>query len=74
VRPPKRVHLPSGLAVAIEVRGTPKPRERAPGAPLFSELLEIVASGDVKLLRGTEPVDVQGLELRDLHALRASAG
>jgi len=73
VRPPKRVHLPSGLAVAIEVRGTPKPRERAPGAPLFSELLEIVASGDVKLLRGTEPVDVQALELRDLHALRAIA-
>lgn len=73
MRPPKRVHLPSGLAVAIEVRGTPAPRERAKGTPLFSELAELVATGDVKLLRGTEAVDVQSLELRDFHALRAIA-
>jgi hypothetical protein len=73
VRPPKRVHLPSGLAVALEVRGTPAPRERAKGAPLFSELGDLVASGDVTLLRGTEPVDVSALELRDYHALRAIA-
>jgi hypothetical protein len=71
VRPPKQVHLPSGLAVAVEVKGTLKPRERAPGAPLFSELVELVASGDVRLLRGTEAVDVGSLELRDFHALRA---
>jgi hypothetical protein len=73
VRPPKRVHLPSGLAVVVEVRGTPAPPERAKGAPLFSELAELVASGDVKLLRGTEPVDLRSLELRDYHALRAIA-
>jgi hypothetical protein len=73
VRPPKRVHLPSGLAVALEMRGTPKARERAKGAPLFSELVELVASGDVTLRRGTEPVDVPSLELRDFHALRAIA-
>jgi hypothetical protein len=67
------VHLPSGLAVDVDVRGTPKPRERAPGTPLFSELPELVSSGDVKLLRGSEPADVSSLELRDFHALRAIA-
>ena len=73
MRPPKRVHLPSGLAVDLEVTGRPGPRERAPGAPLFSELVELVASGDLTLLRGAEPVDVRSLELRDFHALRAIA-
>jgi hypothetical protein len=73
VRPPKRVHLPSGLAVALEVRGTPAPRARAPGAPLFSELRELVSSGDVRLLGDAGPVDVAALELRDFHALRAIA-
>ena len=73
MRPPKRVHLPGGLVVAVEARETPRPRERMPGAPLFSELADLVASGDVTLLRGTEPLSVPSLELRDFHALRAIA-
>jgi hypothetical protein len=67
------VHLPSGLTLTVAVNGTPEPRPRAPGAPLFSELAELAASGDVTLLRGAEPVDVPSLELRDFHALRAIA-
>ncbi|HEX3345965.1 MAG TPA: hypothetical protein VHS09_15380, partial [Polyangiaceae bacterium] len=73
MRPPKRVHLPSGLAVALEVTGRPEPRARAPGSPLFSELVDLVTSGDVKLLRDAAPVGVLSLELRDFHALRAIA-
>jgi hypothetical protein len=69
------VHLPSGLAVTVDVRGEPAPRERAPAAPLFSELGELLASGDVKLLRADDaaPVDAPSLALRDFHALRAIA-
>jgi hypothetical protein len=69
------VHLPSGLVVTMEVRGQPAPRERAPAAPLFSEVGELLASGDVKLLRAGDaaPLDAPSLELRDFHALRAIA-
>jgi hypothetical protein len=73
VRPPKRVHLPSGLAVALEAKEALSPRGRVRGAPLFSELVELVSSGDVTLGTGQEPVDVLSLELRDFHALRAVA-
>jgi hypothetical protein len=73
VRPPKRVHLPSGLVVALEPRGSPSPRARGKRAPLFSELTELVTSGDLKLMRGADVVDVRSLELRDFHALRAIA-
>jgi hypothetical protein len=49
---------------------------RASGAPLFSELVELVSSGDLVLHdpRGTrEVLDVRSFDLRDFHALRAIA-
>jgi hypothetical protein len=74
VRPPKRVHLPSGRVVALSARAPSiPPRARAPKAPVFSELVELVASGDLALSDGAAPVDPAGLDLRDFHALRAIA-
>src|SRR5262249_52993852 len=72
-RPPKRVHLPSGLVVALEAKAALAPRARAKGAPLFSELLELVAGGDVTLRAEGRAVDPRSLELRDFHTLRAIA-
>ncbi|HEY8041207.1 MAG TPA: hypothetical protein VIF15_15480 [Polyangiaceae bacterium] len=73
MRPPKRVHLPSGRAVELELRGAAGPRARAPGSPLFSELSGLVADGDLVLRDQGRPLDLGGLELRDFHALRAIA-
>jgi hypothetical protein len=75
-RPPKRVHLPSGRVVALEARaGAPAAaaRGRAPKDPLFSELVELAASGDLVLREGDAAVDVRKLGLADFHALRAIA-
>lgn len=81
-RPPKRVHLPSGRVVALEAKvaapdaagaGAAAARRRAPKAPLFSELVDLVASGDLVLREGDAPVDVRKLTLADFHALRAIA-
>jgi hypothetical protein len=68
------VYLPSGLVVTLEAKPALLPRARAPGAPLFSELVEIAVGGDV-VVRGPggEAVDVRQLELRDFHTLRAIA-
>jgi hypothetical protein len=75
MHPPHRVHLPSGRSVALEVRGDVErrgPRARAKGAPLFSELLELL-SADVALVDGGATVDPTTLPLRDFHVLRAIA-
>lgn len=68
MRPPKRVHLPSGRVVALETRGQVRPRRRARAAPLFSELADLVEGGDVAV-----DIDLRALALRDFHALRALA-
>lgn len=67
------MHLPSGRVVVLEARPGVTPRRRAARAPLFSELVELVQSGDLVLRQGDGPVDVQGLALADFHALRALA-
>jgi hypothetical protein len=61
--------------VALRIRdgaSPPKGRARAKSAPLFSELLELLA-GDVSLLEGETPLDPLQLPLRDFHALRGVA-
>jgi hypothetical protein len=80
MRPPSRIHLPSGRVVALQPRdatsGVTSPRARARAAPLFSELLDLLASGDVALVDPAERggvVDVAKLPLRDFHVLRAVA-
>jgi hypothetical protein len=73
MRPPKRVHLPSGRVLALEPRSGLQPRARAPRAPVFSEMVELAASGDLVLRDRDGAVEVAGLELRDFHALRALA-
>jgi hypothetical protein len=75
MRPPHRVHLPSGRSVALEVRSDGErrgARARARGAPLFSELLDLLAS-DVTLVERGATVDPTTLPLRDFHVLRAIA-
>lgn len=71
-RPPKRVHLPSGRVVALEAKVTAA-RSRAPKEPLFSELVDLVAAGELVLRDGDAAVDVRTLRLADFHALRAIA-
>lgn len=73
MRPPKRVHLPSGLVVAIDVKPGLAPRTRAKAAPLFSELAGLLASGDVALRTDRGPLELSSLELGDFHTLRAIA-
>lgn len=73
VRPPKRIHLPGGLVVAVEAKAAVAPRARAKAAPLFSEVLDLAASGDVGLRTDAGALDLGALELRDFHALRAVA-
>jgi hypothetical protein len=74
VRPPKRVHLPSGRVVAVEAKvAAPAARKRAPSEPLFSELVELASSGELTLRDGDAAVDVRALPLADFHALRAIA-
>lgn len=70
--PPRRVHLPSGRVVGLRARAV-APRARAPKEPLFSELLSLVASGDLELTEGGSPLDPSTLSLHDFHALRALA-
>jgi hypothetical protein len=77
MRPPKRVHLPSGLVITLHVHerlaaGAPS-RERARAAPLFSELRDLVAEGDLTLRGPGGVVSAADLPLRDFHALRAVA-
>jgi hypothetical protein len=70
---PQRVHLPTGRVVELNARGDLRPRRRAPGGLLFSELTDLVASGDVAVVEQSEAVDPGALQLRDYHALRAIA-
>lgn len=49
------------------------PRARSKAAPLFSELVDLVSSGDLVLRSGGEVIEVRSLDLRDFHALRAVA-
>ncbi len=70
---PARVHLPSGRVVELKARAGLRPRRRAPGGPLFSELTDLVASGDVAVIERGEAVDLGALPLGDFHALRAMA-
>lgn len=48
-------------------------RLRRRAAPLFSEMIELVTSGDVHLASNGTELSVFELELRDFHALRAIA-
>jgi hypothetical protein len=81
VRPPKRVHLPSGRVVSFGPRragleakvSAAAARKRAPNEPLFSELVELASSGELALREGDAAVDVRELALADFHALRAIA-
>ncbi len=59
--------------VELKARGDLRPRRRAPGGLLFSELTDLVASGDVAVVEQSEAVDPGNLQLRDFHALRAIA-
>jgi hypothetical protein len=68
---PQRVHLPTGRVVELKARGDLRPRRRAPGGLIFSELTDLVASGDVAVVEQSEAVDPGKQQLRDFHALRA---
>jgi hypothetical protein len=60
--------------VALEPRAGLAARVRSRGAGLFSELVELVSSGDLALRDDHgQPVDVRSLDLADFHALRAVA-
>ncbi|MBV9949076.1 MAG: hypothetical protein JOZ69_19665, partial [Myxococcales bacterium] len=67
------MHLPSGRVLGLEPRSVLSPRRRRPGAALFSELFDLVASGDLKLVDRDRPVDPGALALCDFHALRGIA-
>jgi hypothetical protein len=71
------VHLPTGRVVALEARVSAfthaRARKRAPKAALFSELVELFASGDAAMTERGASVDPRALDLRDFHALRAVA-
>ena len=79
MKAPKSVALPSGRVVTLAARGgaggsgeiQPRPREK--DAPLFSELVTLVSSGDLSLVERGTPVAVGDLALGDFHALRAIA-
>ena len=70
---PPRLTLPSGAVVQLRAgrSGAPGPVTRAAGAPLFSEVLEALATGRVAVSRDGKPLDVGALLLRDFHVLRA---
>ncbi len=72
MRPPQRLHLPSGRVISLQVRRTVAARAGAGGAPLFSELSELLAN-DVALFESGAAVDPASLLLRDFHALRGVA-
>jgi hypothetical protein len=59
--------------IALQAREGLGCRTRRPAAPLFSEMVELVTSGDLVLGERGCGVDVLALELRDFHALRAIA-
>lgn len=67
--------LPSGRVVALAVRAGELPkRRRAKGAPLFSELRDVVDAGDLTLRdEGGAPLVFGDLALGEFHALRAIA-
>jgi hypothetical protein len=79
----KRVHLPSGRVVSLSLQAQAGvgPRRRAAKAPLFSELVELVRSGELVMRAdgdgaagaSSASVDIGSLPLRDFHALRAVA-
>jgi hypothetical protein len=71
---PLRLQLPSHRVIVMRGReglGVARTRRRA--APLFSEMVELVTSGDVDLTSDGRTLRVLDLELRDFHALRAIA-
>ena len=70
---PTHLHLPSGRLVELEAAGSIAPRGRRRAAPLFSEVVDLVESGDLAVREGGRPLDVLALELCDFHALRAVA-
>ena len=74
MRPPQRLHLPSGRIVALQVRGpaAPAARARARGTPLFSELSDLTAN-DISITESGATLDLATLPLRDFHVLRAVA-
>jgi hypothetical protein len=65
------VELPSHRVLSLEARPALSPRKRRPAAPLFSEMLDLIAHGDLTLREEGESVDVASLALADFHALRA---
>jgi hypothetical protein len=75
MQPPSRlqVQLPSRRVVAMCGREGLGRRARRRAAPIFSELIDLVTSGDVALTERAGSVSIQDLELRDFHALRAIA-
>jgi hypothetical protein len=70
---PSRLTLPSGRLVQLRPgkSGERAPLERAPDAPLFSEVEAAVAEGRVAITSGGAPLDVSTLVLRDFHVVRA---
>lgn len=70
-RLPPRVTLPVGGAVELRAAPGAKARPRAPGAPLFSEVLSLFDEGAAHLSREGAPLDVRTLALADFHVVRA---
>jgi hypothetical protein len=68
-----QLQLPSHRTIAMSGRDGLGRRARRRAAPLFSELVDLVTSGDVTLTEEGRSVGVLSLELRDFHALRAIA-
>ncbi|MDB4937714.1 MAG: hypothetical protein JWP87_4686 [Labilithrix sp.] len=71
---PSSLTLPSGAVVQLRpgksaTDGAPLARD--PGAPLFAEVAQAVASGRVSLTSGGQSVDLGSLPLRDFHVIRA---
>jgi hypothetical protein len=67
------VQVPSHRVIMLHAREGLRRRARRRAAPLFSEMVDLVASGDVALTEHGHNVNVLALELRDFHALRAIA-
>jgi hypothetical protein len=73
VKLPPRLQLPTGRIVDLAGKDGLAPRAASPGAPLFSEVVDLFESGDVTLHSERAPLTVYALELRDFHALRGIA-
>ena len=69
---PSSLTLPSGRRLDLHVTGEAKePRSAEKGAPLFSEVLDLLEGGIVRIEADAAALDAHDLALGDFHVLRA---